>query len=218
MGGACCKKDILPDALEPGEFHKKVQQLKLQKKPKRRLRDAEKLKEFLGLTYMDDDKPVNVDELLRVEEDDHPDVTPLMRAAKLGHAEAVEVLLQAGASVNFVTAEIHENALMMACQGMARPQGVRWAHSDHAAVVSKLLQRGADVNQEDTRGWTAFKWSVANGDMDVVQQLLAHPTLRLGEAERAAALEIARDNRHAALCAFLQRFLEEVREEQRLSL
>ena len=80
MGGACCKKNTLPDALEPGEFHKKVQQLKLQKKPKRRLRDAEKLKQFLELTYFDEDRPIDVDELLAVEEDDHPDVTPLMRA------------------------------------------------------------------------------------------------------------------------------------------
>ena len=203
--------EIIIPSIAVGGFNRRVGQVKLLGGSKaaraQRAFEVDHIRLMLSYTYEDETRTVEVDELLPG--DDHEHVTALMRACKIGHAEVVEVLLQAGADVNAKTAHIHENPVMMACQGVARPEHARWTHSDHAKVVRQLLARGADVNQRDNNGWSAFKWAVANGDMDIVQLLLAFPPLRLGLRDMVSAVEIARDNRHLELCDFLQQFLAE---------
>ena len=40
------------------------------------------------------------------------------------------------------------------------------------AAVEKLLNSGADVNQEDEQGWTPLNWAAGRGDLDTLRMLM----------------------------------------------
>lgn len=71
-----------------------------------------------------------------------PFLTPLMRAAAIGHLEVVRQLLQEGADVNF-RGPRGSTALMFAAGG------------GHLEIVQVLVENGADVLLKEDGGWTA---------------------------------------------------------------
>ena len=70
--------------------------------------------------------------------------TPLIYAAREGHADVVELLLQLGADPNAATASGGATALHRA------------AYMGHLAVVQLLLRAGADAARQDADGQTAL--------------------------------------------------------------
>ncbi len=87
--------------------------------------------------------------------------TPLLMAAELGHADAIEALVGAGADPAGTTSN-GVTALMLA------------AASGQAEAVKSLVAHGVDVNlAEPVRGETALMFAAANRRPDAVRALLA---------------------------------------------
>jgi hypothetical protein len=86
--------------------------------------------------------------------------TAAMLAARAGHDDALQVLLDAHAAVD-AQAPDRATACMMAAEG------------GHARAVRALLHSGAKVNHADNDGETALAKAVNNGHLEVVKELLA---------------------------------------------
>jgi ankyrin repeat protein len=89
--------------------------------------------------------------------------TPLLFAARQGDVESARLLLAAGADVNDLLAD-GTSALTVA------------AHSDHAALVRLLLDRGANPNVIGS-GYSALHAAVLRGNLDIVRALVARGAL-----------------------------------------
>ena len=89
------------------------------------------------------------------------DLRGLMRAALIGHTNAVSAILDRGLDVNSRDSSGH-TPLMEAVFG------------GHIDTVKELLKSGADVNSQDNDGWTALMEAAAKGRADVVRTLLGH--------------------------------------------
>jgi ankyrin repeat protein len=80
----------------------------------------------------------------------------------------VQILLDAGASVNSPPSEKHTSALQAAIEGL------------NHAFVDRLLARGADVNAHDPRFGTALSAAARSGRLELMKKLVekgADPTL-----------------------------------------
>jgi tetratricopeptide (TPR) repeat protein len=87
-------------------------------------------------------------------------ITPLMEASAAGHAQIVQMLLDAGASVNARTTN-GATALFGACQ------------HNHKDIVEILIQSGADINARlKSDGTTALYWACFSGHQEIVEVLL----------------------------------------------
>ena len=87
--------------------------------------------------------------------------TPLHAAAKAGHRETVELLLNAGIFRDAKT-KVDRTALQMA------------AEEGHTDIVQMLINHGADVNTKDMLKMTALHWAVQHSHYDTVSLLLQH--------------------------------------------
>jgi ankyrin repeat protein len=144
--------------------------------------------------------------------------SPLTCAARFGHVEAVERLLDRGADVNYVAGYFGTPLANAAYSGKpnlirllilrgadpnradaSRYTPLMWAAASwNLDAVRVLIEAGADVNARDLAGNTALMIAAAHGQDDIVEQLL-----------RAAADPIVRDhhNRDAATTARESGFL-----------
>jgi ankyrin repeat protein len=89
--------------------------------------------------------------------------TPLLFAARNGDVESAELLLASGANVDDLLPD-GTSALTVA------------AHGNHAALVRRLLDRGANPNVIGS-GYTALHAAVLRGNADMVEALLARGAL-----------------------------------------
>ncbi|KAI9682758.1 MAG: hypothetical protein M1829_006746 [Trizodia sp. TS-e1964] len=122
--------------------------------------------------------------------------TSLHMAAKLGHAEIAQILLDAGHECCGVSRNVvHDTPLMLAaedghlavvqllvtrfpahllCRNAAGLDALAHAaKAGHNAVVSFFLASGAFVNAQDNEGNTALHYASAHGHLKVVRTLLA---------------------------------------------
>ena len=84
----------------------------------------------------------------------------MMRAALIGHTNAVILFLDHGVAVNAVDTN-------------GRTPLIDAVFGGHLDTVDELLKRGADVNAQDGDGWTALMEAASKGRADVVRTLLA---------------------------------------------
>ncbi|KAL4657022.1 ankyrin repeat domain-containing protein 50-like [Arapaima gigas] len=94
---------------------------------------------------------------------DKDNMTPLLLAAYEGHVEVVELLLEAGADVDEITAAHASGAItpLLAAASMG-----------HMAVVNVVLFWGAAVDAIDSEGRTALSLAATRGSTEVVRALL----------------------------------------------
>ena len=92
----------------------------------------------------------------------NPDETlsGLMRAAMIGHTEAVTYFLNNGVPVNAVDND-------------GRIPLIEAVFGGHIETTEVLLKRGADVNAQDRDGWTPLMEAASKGRADLVRILLA---------------------------------------------
>jgi ankyrin repeat protein len=86
-------------------------------------------------------------------------LTALMRAAMIGHTEAVQALLDRGVDAN-ARDEDGRTALLEAAFG------------GHLDTLKLLLERRADVNACDHDGWTPLMEAASKGHTEAVRELL----------------------------------------------
>ncbi len=87
--------------------------------------------------------------------------TPLMTCAKSGSVDAVKRLLEYGAAIEAREPDQHQTALM-------------WAATEHHLdVVQALIDAHADLKAHSKAGFTAMHFAARQGDLEMVQLLLA---------------------------------------------
>jgi ankyrin repeat protein len=88
-------------------------------------------------------------------------LTPLMIAARTGNVNVAKALLARGANVNATTGQTNATALM-------------WALAlGHSAIITTLIENGADVKISTTKGFTPLMFAARNGDIEVARMLIA---------------------------------------------
>jgi len=118
--------------------------------------------------------------------------TPLMHAARSGSAEAVRLLIFAGARVNARESWNGQTAL-------------HWAAAEgQGAIVETLIEGGADVRQRSNAGSTPFMFAVREGDVRSVKAFLrAGADVNEKRPDLATPLLIAIINGHEDLVDLL---------------
>ncbi|PQO45922.1 hypothetical protein C5Y93_11770 [Blastopirellula marina] len=89
------------------------------------------------------------------------ETTALMRAARLGRADIVALLIEQGVDVNCLNAD-QNPALWFAC------------FSDSLPSIELLINAGANLNNQNVNGATPLIFAASAGKTEVVQLLLQH--------------------------------------------
>lgn len=120
--------------------------------------------------------------------------TPLMWAAFNGHTPVAEYLLDAGAEIDAKDGN-GRTALMYASSG------------PFEETVKLLLADGAEVDVQGTlEGFTPLMTAAAEGQVEVVRQLLDHGADRsLKDTDGDTALTFAQQNGHTEVVALLEK-------------
>jgi ankyrin repeat protein len=123
-----------------------------------------------------------------------PDGFPVLGLAVFfGHATLAELLLAAGADPDAAST----NAMRVAPLHSATSRG-------DAAMVRRLLEKGADPNAKQQGGWTPLHNAAAQGNLDVVRLLRSNGadlSARTDDGKTAAELAVERG--HEALAESL---------------
>jgi hypothetical protein len=69
-------------------------------------------------------------------------------------------------------------------------QLIEAAKAANLADVRRMLEAGADVNQQDEQGWTALNWAAGKGDVAIIQLLLENgaDVFKVGRDQRTPYL------------------------------
>jgi ankyrin repeat protein len=94
--------------------------------------------------------------------------TPLHAAAFKGRLEIVRLLLDHGANANAENHESSETALHVVSRGEYDSQ------EDGVGISRLLLERGVDINAQNTHCDTALSLAALNGRLEIVRLLLEH--------------------------------------------
>ena len=117
--------------------------------------------------------------------------TPLFMAARCGHANVVELLLDNGAKPNMANIE-GDNPLIMA------------AYYGHKDVLQLLLTRGAEPNITNEAGFTPMAWVAVKGHKDLVQPLLASgANVNMADQFHVTPLHLASNEGHKEVVQLL---------------
>lgn len=90
-------------------------------------------------------------------------VTALMRAANLGHFEAVKVLIEKGANIS-IRSKGNETALSNAIQSSKK---------NKSQIIKYLIDHGADVNDTTSYGDTSLIRACEDGEIELIKYLIA---------------------------------------------
>lgn len=119
---------------------------------------------------------------------------PLALAAYMGHEPLVEYLLGKGADVNQVG---KNRGRFTALTGAVS--------SGHRGVVKQLLDAGADSNYWYQGGMTPVLVAAANGDVPMLEMLLAHGGDLAAETEQGkTAVSLAQEYKHPDIVDWLR--------------
>ncbi len=119
---------------------------------------------------------------------------PLALAAYLGHLDIVDYLLAKGADVNQVG---KNRGAFTALTGAVS--------SRHRDVVRRLLEAGADPNYWYQGGFTPVLEAAANGDIPILELLIAHGGDLAAETEQGkTAIAYAEEHKHPETVAWLR--------------
>ncbi|XP_067662108.1 ankyrin repeat domain-containing protein 17-like [Haliotis asinina] len=152
--------------------------------------------------------------------------TPLMEAARRGHRDVVELLVEQGADVSLVD-DVGDSFLHLACQGgdygtvkrivslnlldincrggRSRTPLMEAARRGHMDVVELLVTEGADVSLVDDGGNNILHVACGGGDVGVVEFVLLMNVVDINSRNdhRQTAAGVARDEGHGKVVDLL---------------
>ena len=117
--------------------------------------------------------------------------TALIWAAKNGHLEIVRALLEKGAEVNAKNNNGSTALMWAAWNGHekiaeqlntvieANEHLIKAGKSGNLYDARKALQNGANVNTQDTKGYTALIWAAREGHIEIVRALLEKDSIEV---------------------------------------
>jgi ankyrin repeat protein len=115
--------------------------------------------------------------------------TPLSLAIQGGHIPIIQALLDAGADPNLADEDDDGRAANSPLMEAAST----FFATNRSAMVRLLIERGADLNQQDAEGQTPLMHALSYGDLDVIQALIeAGADLDIPDHEGNTALVRAR--------------------------
>jgi ankyrin repeat protein len=124
--------------------------------------------------------------------------TPLHWAAEKGHAAVARLLIEKGAKVNVKESKGYfygQTPLHLAVSDtkclVARCKIAPGLSEERKAIVTILIDHGADVNARDKSGGTALMWVAICNDVDVAQLLIDHGADMNLRGNEYTALEMA---------------------------
>jgi hypothetical protein len=184
-----------------------------------RRHDTLPMKKLLaGASYDDGNEPVSPDDF---DPQDLNQRTALIRAASIGHVEAVRALLNRGADPD-AHAKMMDTPLIAAARGAVLCRlGSRM--SNHTTVVQMLLAAGAHPCTRDLSGATCFSVAMSSGMCEMVELLLCHPRFSCCASQRKVCIAGARAAGHTLLAQRAEEALAlrdaeaQLREKQRLA-
>lgn len=115
--------------------------------------------------------------------------TPLHLAAYFGHEETANMLLSLGADIHIKAKNNNENMPLHAAVA-----------NNQVALVSLLLENGADINAKQSEGWTSLHEVALLGNIEIVSLLL----------EKGADAGFAKDDGKTSLYIAQEKGHEEV--------
>jgi uncharacterized protein len=125
------------------------------------------------------------------------DFTALHLAAFFGHAEAVKILLEFGASVNAEASNTF----------VSRVQPLHSAAANRDPACCRLLiEAGADVNAQQADGFTPLMEAAQEGDVELAKMFLdagADPSIARDDG--TDAMSLAETGRHQAIINLLRK-------------
>jgi ankyrin repeat protein len=137
--------------------------------------------------------------------------TPLMAASGMGNYDIARLLMERGASINAVN-RFGQTPLMFATskgglfRGFYKGYLNDYGERRHVETVSLLLKKGANVNAQDTDGFSVLMITVMSGDMQLTQMILDNKAnLYLRCNSGLDALAIARERGNSAMIALLEK-------------
>lgn len=101
--------------------------------------------------------------------------TPLSIAVEYGHVQAVETLLALGADPCQLRYDARGGAMPLLHVAIAAPQRVD--DDCRLRIVEKLLKAGADINCQDSEGWTALHVAASWDATHIIRLLEAQPQI-----------------------------------------
>ena len=120
--------------------------------------------------------------------------TPLGLATFLGHAEAVEALLAAGADVNLTSRESMKMPPLGSAMAVQRND-----------IARTLIEHGADVNGKAANDLTALHTAAARGNLEAAKLLLDHGAdLKATSTDGKTPLAYAEERNQPEMVAFLK--------------
>ena len=121
-------------------------------------------------------------------------ITPLMLAADQSHMRICMLLLEKGADIDAKTTDNGQTALMTAA-----------SKRENGAIVTLLLENGAEVNMENDKGATALLVAACTGDSEIVKILLEKGAdVNASTQDGLTALLVAGQNGHTAVVRLLE--------------
>ncbi|XP_063969897.1 serine/threonine-protein phosphatase 6 regulatory ankyrin repeat subunit B-like [Lytechinus pictus] len=126
----------------------------------------------------------------------------LYMASRLGHLDAVNVLISRGISVN---AESHRGQIPLHAA----------AATGRIQVVETLIENGSDLNKTDIDGWTPLHAAVQNGHLEVVRYLMWKGAIDI-KCRGMTSLHIAAQSGHFDIVKHLNHGVANVNDEDNL--
>ncbi|GAB1607428.1 transient receptor potential cation channel subfamily A member 1 homolog [Argonauta hians] len=171
-------------------------------------RDGDVNSTKLILDYLNTQKRIRKN----INKHDDNELSPLHYAVRYGNMDIVKLLVEAGANINdagvYGAQPLHFAAKYK--RDTSKKSDITslnedLSEADEVNAISYLVERGADLNAQDTYGCTPLHYASTRGNEDAVQTLIQLPNIEIDKVDKTqmTALHTAARYNHSAVAELL---------------